>query len=90
VLLANAWRHGDAAVTITARASIPGAVVVRVGDEGAGTLDGRAVFDRRTDGTHGVGLALARALAEAEGGRLVLERPGPQPVFALVLSTEGT
>lgn len=87
VLLANAWRHGAGTVTLAARASAPGAVVIQVGDEGSETLDARAVFDRQTDGTHGVGLGLARALAEAEGSRLILERPGPRPIFAVVIPT---
>jgi hypothetical protein len=32
--------------------------------------------------------ALARSLAEAEGGRLLLQRPVPTPVFALLLQTD--
>jgi signal transduction histidine kinase len=85
VLISNAERHGAGVVTVSARSSVPGAIVIQVGDEGASSLDARRIFERRTDGGHGVGLALARALADAEGARLVLERPGPQPIFALVI-----
>ncbi len=88
VLLSNAQRHGAGAVTLAARSSLPGAVVLQVGDAGDAVLDPRRIFDRRTDSGHGVGLALGRALAEAEGARLVLEHAGPGPVFALVIPTE--
>ena len=88
VLISNAQRHGSGLVTVTARSSLPGAVVIHVGDEGTESLDARHIFQRRTGGSHGVGLALARALAEAEGARLVLARPGPGPIFALVIPTE--
>jgi signal transduction histidine kinase len=88
VLVSNAERHGRGAVTISARSSAPGAVVIQVTDEGRSTLDAQHIFDRRTDGSHGVGLALARTLAEAEGARLILERAGPEPVFSLVIPTE--
>ncbi len=87
VLLDNAHRHGGGAVTVSARAA-RGAVVVEVSDEGAGVSgDPDAVFARRSPAAagHGVGLALARSLAAADGGRLVLKRPGPGPTFSLLL-----
>ncbi len=83
VLISNAYRHGRGTITVAARSSAPGAVVLQVGDEGHAVLDPRTIFERRTGESHGVGLALARVLAEAEGARLVLEHPGPGPVFAL-------
>lgn len=95
VLLDNAATHGAGTVTVTAR-DAGGALAIDVGDEGAG-VDGLELFSRRgdqrgdqcgTDGRatsgHGIGLPLARSLAEAEGGRLWLSRPAP-PVFTLLL-----
>jgi signal transduction histidine kinase len=87
VLLANATRHGAGTVTVTGREADT-AVAVDVADEGAGVLvPAEELFRRRTDraAEHGIGLALARALAEAEGGRLVLSRAAPAPVFTLLL-----
>jgi signal transduction histidine kinase len=84
VLLENAAQHGHGIVTVDVR-HVPGAVAVEVGDEGSVVLDPFQVFQRRNGSGHGIGLALARTLAEAEGGRLVLERPGPGPKFALLL-----
>ncbi|HEY6749012.1 MAG TPA: HAMP domain-containing sensor histidine kinase [Mycobacteriales bacterium] len=87
VLLANAVRHGAGTVTVTAR-DADTAVAVDVADDGAGiAVPADEVFRRRTERAagSGIGLALARALAEAEGGRLVLTRAGPGPVFTLLL-----
>lgn len=87
VLVANAAEHGAGAVTLQTRA-VPGGVAIDVGDEGGG-INGshEGIFERRSDEAagHGIGLALARSLAEAEGARLVLSRPGPKPVFTLLL-----
>ncbi|MGR6967357.1 sensor histidine kinase [Geodermatophilus sp. URMC 61] len=88
VLVDNAVTHGRGTVTITVREA-PGAVAIDVTDEGPGVQDPEAVLfagqaDRR-DG-HGIGLALARRLVEAEQGRLTLTRVSP-PVFTLLLPT---
>lgn len=82
VLLDNAEVHGSGTVRVTTR-DAAGAVAVDVADEGRG-LDPDALG---TAGPGGMGLGLARRLAEAEGGRLVLTRPSP-PVFTLLLPGE--
>lgn len=87
VLLGNALEHGGGSVTLSAH-DLGAGVAVEVGDEGAGLAgDPEAAFGRRSarEEGRGIGLALARSLAEAEGGRLVLRRAAPHPVFALLL-----
>ena len=87
VLLTNADRHGAGVVTIRARRA-PGATVIDVADEGQGTTDTQTPFVRRSQDGHGIGLSLARTLAEAEGGRLNLNHAGPHPVFSFVIPVE--
>ncbi|HKP98839.1 MAG TPA: HAMP domain-containing sensor histidine kinase, partial [Actinomycetes bacterium] len=90
VLVGNAAEHGSGTVTLRVRTA-PGGLAIEVGDEGPGVAgDPERVFVRRAGsaGGHGIGLALARSLAEAEGGRLLLQRPEPRPVFALLLPAD--
>ncbi|MGH3904929.1 MAG: sensor histidine kinase [Pseudonocardiaceae bacterium] len=84
VLIDNALRHGGGDVTLSARpggAGREGMVVVEVTDAGAGVPEPLAphVFDRGVSGASstGLGLALARALVEADGGRLELSSAQP-------------
>jgi signal transduction histidine kinase len=91
VLLSNAAEHGAGAITVRAR-RVGHGVAIDVSDEGAGVQgDAAAVFERRSgdDPRRGIGLALARSLAEAEGGRLVLANPGAHPVFTLAFAGDG-
>ncbi len=86
VLVDNATTHGRGTVTVAVREA-SGAVAVDVADEGPGVQDpDGTLFTRRADRQdgHGLGLALARRLAEAEQARLTLTRVAP-PVFTLLL-----
>ena len=86
VLVDNAITHGSGTVVVVVR-DATGAVAVDVYDHGIGISAPEAkLFARRSEGAagHGIGLALARRLAEAEGGRLRLTRPSP-PTFSLLL-----
>ncbi|HWD06514.1 MAG TPA: ATP-binding protein [Amycolatopsis sp.] len=89
VLLDNALRHGAGTVTLAARRGESEAtVVIEVGDTGSGVPDELAphIFERGFSGggSTGVGLALARALVEADGGRLELSNKRPA-IFSLFL-----
>jgi signal transduction histidine kinase len=88
VLVDNALRHGGGTITISGRHSDKDTIVVEVSDNGDGVPSELAphVFDRGVSGaaSTGVGLALARALIEADGGRLELARTKPA-VFAVFL-----
>ncbi|WP_433445056.1 HAMP domain-containing sensor histidine kinase [Nonomuraea sp. CA-141351] len=83
VLLDNALRHGKGEVMVTVADVGPG-MAVEVSDHGPGLAEGADPFVRVSGRSHGIGLALARSLAEAEGGRLVLSRNSP-PLFSLLL-----
>ncbi|WP_062216385.1 ATP-binding protein [Streptomyces sp. NBRC 109706] len=89
-LVENSLMHG--AGTVALRVRVTGnQVVVEVTDEGPGVPSelGARVFERTVSGRNstGLGLAVARDLAEADGGRLELLGQHP-PVFALFLSRE--
>ncbi|MCA5892785.1 HAMP domain-containing protein [Isoptericola sp. NEAU-Y5] len=89
-LLENSLKYGDGTTTVRSRPSGPkGALAIEVADEGPGVADDIAakIFERgtTTGGSTGLGLALARDLAAADGGRLELAQRRP-PVFALFLA----
>lgn len=80
VLVDNALRHGAGTVTVTARANDHHALI-EVSDEGPGVDRHVAakIFERGVSGGAGtgLGLAVARALVDADGGRLELRRLRP-------------
>jgi signal transduction histidine kinase len=87
-LLDNALVHGDGTVTIRT-SQTPKSVVVEVRDEGKGVPAELAprIFERNVSGSPngtGLGLALARSIASADGSKIVLVRPKPA-VFAVFL-----
>jgi signal transduction histidine kinase len=94
-LIQNAIRHtpADGSVTVRAR-SLAGGVEIEVDDEGEGISpeDGDRVFEpfyrgdaARADEGAGLGLAIAKAIVEAHGGRIWLEpgTPGTRVRFTL-------
>jgi len=86
-LIENALAHGRGTVDIAARRAGP-SVVIELGDEGAGVAPAIAphIFERSVSSTgSGLGLTLARDLAEDNGGRLELVSTQPA-VFAVFLS----
>jgi signal transduction histidine kinase len=88
-LLENSLKYGAGTTSIRTRPSGANGIVVEVSDEGPGVSDELAplIFERHVTGGRGtgLGLALARDLAAADGGRLSLAQRRP-PVFALFLS----
>ncbi|MBY8880697.1 sensor histidine kinase [Actinacidiphila acidipaludis] len=89
VLLDNARVHGSGRVDVTVREA-SGALAFDVADEGRTTFPPARLFDRGVTGWGGagIGLSLARDLAEASGGRLSLAGSSPT-VFTLLLPCGG-
>ncbi|MFI1397307.1 ATP-binding protein [Streptomyces sp. NPDC020681] len=87
-LVENSLMHGGGTVALRTRVT-GNQAVVEVTDEGPGVPAdlGARIFERTISGRNstGIGLAVARDLAEADGGRLELLQQHP-PVFALFLS----
>lgn len=83
-LMENAIRYSKGVVTVTVTRATNGGATIRVADDGGGIpLAHQArIFDRfvrldtRSSGA-GLGLPIARWIAEAHGGSLVLESSGP-------------
>ncbi|MCU1496291.1 MAG: two-component sensor histidine kinase [Acidimicrobiales bacterium] len=92
VLVDNALRHGTGRVTVALRRMHSGvAVDVADGGDSIPGLDAELVFERghgSGQGT-GIGLSVARRIAEAEGGRLLLTGHRPT-TFSLVLLEHAT
>jgi signal transduction histidine kinase len=88
VLVENALAHGAGTVRIAVRPG-PATVVLEISDEGPGVADALVghIFDRgvSTADSTGIGLGLARAFIEADGGRLELLRARP-PMFGVFLA----
>lgn len=92
-LLENAVRHTPPGRRVrTTIVSVDGTVTIRVADQGPGIAraDRERIFERfvRLNGSEGAGLGLpvARWVAQAHGGELVLEASGPDgSVFSVCL-----
>ncbi len=87
-LIENSLMHGGGTVALRTRVAANQAVI-EVTDEGPGVTSelGTRIFERAISGRNstGIGLAVARDLAEADGGRLEMLQAQP-PVFGLFLS----
>lgn len=87
-LIENSLMHGGGTVALRTRVT-GNQAVIEVTDQGPGVPAdlGARIFERAISGRNstGIGLAVARDLAEADGGRLELLQ-GKPPVFALFLS----
>ncbi|SED14498.1 Signal transduction histidine kinase [Streptomyces sp. 2231.1] len=87
-LIENSLMHGGGTVALRTRVT-GNQAVIEITDEGPGVPAdlGARIFERTISGRNstGIGLAVARDLAEADGGRLELLQAQP-PVFGLFLS----
>ena len=97
-LVRNGLRHGRSGGTLTLVVAVrAGRAELRVRDDGAGVPRGdrERIFDAGERGSapvgpgRGLGLAIARDLAQACGGRLTLDAVGPGACFRLSLPLAG-
>ncbi len=88
VLIDNALRHGRGDIIVSER-RLAGAAALDVVDGGTDLVATTAerIFRRGEGAGTGIGLALARSLAESDGGRLVLSHQRPT-TFSLILLAE--
>ena len=89
-VIENSLRYGAGATTVSVRGANGGhAVFIDIADEGEGVAEDIApyVFERHVSGygSTGVGLALAKDLVEADGGRIELSQRSPA-VFSILLN----
>ncbi|MEA2687161.1 MAG: hypothetical protein QOE93_2356 [Actinomycetota bacterium] len=105
VLLDNALGHGSGTVTVTGRSAGQGVVVEvtdegegvadpasvfrRRPPDSADSAGSPGPPGQNNSAGHGIGLALARSLAETHDARLELTRAAPGPVFTLALPGSG-
>ena len=90
-VIENSLRYGAGTTTVSVRSANGGhGVFIDIADEGEGVDDDLAptIFERSVSGhgSTGVGLALAKDLVEADGGRIELSRRRP-PVFSILLNS---
>lgn len=83
VLLDNAFQHGAGEVTVTARES-GGTVAIDVADRGSHEV----VWPAPDVSPQPLGLAMARSLAESQGGRLLLSSDGSGTCFTLLVPSD--
>lgn len=93
-LVENSLKYGDGTTTITTRgAGSRNSVVIEVRDEGDGVAEDLAprIFEKHVSGgqSTGLGLALARDLVAADGGKLELAKRVPA-TFQIFLSAVPT
>ena len=87
-LIENSLKYGAGETSVRSRKMGRG-VIIEVADEGQGVgkefIDAIFMKGFSTGGSTGIGLPLAKSLAEADGGRLELTQNSP-PVFSLALN----